>query len=128
MLEQDSHSNVYLGLLRQTVAPPPQRRGRILGTGRYETREALVEAVWRDRENTTRNLTEIGRMQGVSATVVASILRGKRPSTLGRAPYRSAVQPFKPASTPAMSDGATVEPTSTEVACEPLGQGCQACQ
>lgn len=72
---------------RQPPATPPaaagkKRRGPKLTTGRFETREELVEAVWRDYLKTQRNQSQIARAYRVSQGVVGSILSAPCPDSV----------------------------------------------
>lgn len=57
----------------------PRRRGRKLTTGRYDTREELVHAVWDYWLNGPHSQTAIARITRVSPGTVSKILDAPKP-------------------------------------------------
>lgn len=86
MNDDNSPPNALLQPASNGAPLAPKKRGRKQTTWRCDTREALIEAVWRDYENTPRKMSEIGRALRVSPGVVAPILDGPRPEGLGPRP------------------------------------------
>lgn len=56
--------------------------GRKLTTGRYETRNDLVDTVWRLYKNTDANQSAIAKITKVSESTVATILAQLKGETL----------------------------------------------
>lgn len=57
----------------------PRRRGRKLTTGRFNTREELVDWIWRDWLRPGRTQAMVARSAGVSEGTVLKILNTTNP-------------------------------------------------
>ena len=74
-VHRDPETGYYSFVCETCAKPKPKQKGPPLATGRYETREALEEAVSIFTEERKWNPTEIGRAVGVSSTTVVAIQR-----------------------------------------------------
>jgi len=70
---------VTAGAVELEFIPPKKRRGKALTTGKYATREKLVERIWFFWRHTGNNQTAIARITGVSLGTVGKILDGPAP-------------------------------------------------
>lgn len=61
--------------------PQPAQRGRKPTTGRYATREELVEAVWGFYDMPNTSIAQVARICRVSEGVVAKVLDAPRPAS-----------------------------------------------
>lgn len=69
---------------RAELPAKTKRRGRKQTTGRFESRERLVDYVWSSYTHTQAGLSDISRSAQVSIPVVRKILSGPRPVSVPR--------------------------------------------